>query len=159
MQRNMPSTGLGSSRSSMTEPSSVWLRRSTDPEEIPIPKPKTPICKIQQLFDGSLPVSTLPQLDENTATSSQWHLPLPRMFTEHQQQGRRDASHPCRPRPLNISDDGIDTRIPALEPVTMTPANSGNPKYEPINLGNFEVKALATAFSTYRWLKIQDTFA
>ena len=41
----------------------------TDSEETPVPKSKTLIRRIRQLFDGSLPVSTSPQVDGNTATS------------------------------------------------------------------------------------------
>ncbi|KAL8733758.1 MAG: hypothetical protein Q9166_001952 [cf. Caloplaca sp. 2 TL-2023] len=52
-----------------------------------------------------------------------------------------------------VDDQGFENRVPPIaEPVSLARAESTFPKHEPIQLGKFEIKALATESSLYRRL-------
>ena len=52
-----------------------------------------------------------------------------------------------------VDDLRFDERLPAIiESVTLTKAETAIPKHEPIRLGKFEIKSLATDSSEYRHL-------
>ena len=139
------------------------LASVTDPDDTMVPKPKSLIHDIRQLFDGSLGDSEELELDNKTATSRSGiccyreclngisskaaAMRMIHVIAGHIE--RVSAQYDA------VTDGGIDQRTSSiLECTKLTTADSSNPKYKLINTGKFEVKALATESSKYRRLQI-----